>query len=400
MNDLTFDAQAGRDHQHHRTERRRQDHGAQSDLRLLPARRRRGAARRPRHHRPALASARARRHRAHLSDQPAVRLSMTGARQCADRARPRPARRQRHLLARPRRRSGWRSRRACSRLSAIAARSTSSRGALAACGQAAGRDRARAGDRARASWLLDEPAAGLDAEDTAAARQSCCARWRDAGIAVMLIEHDMKLVMGVSDHVVVLDAGHEDRRGRAGRSRRATRRVLKAYLGEEAPADRVAPSAARPRRRRHACCRGSCQRRLWRRRPCFAASASRSMPARPVAVLGANGAGKSTLMRALSGLNRPVDGEILFSASASSGSRRTASRPRAGAGAGRPAGVSGALGASTICGSAAFARPDADGDANGRAHARRASRRCGSGSISALVSSPAASSRCWRSRAA
>ncbi|MEM8595403.1 MAG: branched-chain amino acid ABC transporter ATP-binding protein/permease, partial [Pseudomonadota bacterium] len=54
--------------------------------------------------------------------------------------------------------------------------------------------------------LLDEPAAGLGKADKDALA-SLLRRIAEAGIAVVLVEHDMGLVMGVSDHVVVLDAG-------------------------------------------------------------------------------------------------------------------------------------------------------------------------------------------------
>lgn len=53
---------------------------------------------------------------------------------------------------------------------------------------------------------LDEPAAGLNAQDTAAIG-TLLRKLAVAGIAVLLVEHDMDLVMGVSTHVIVLDAG-------------------------------------------------------------------------------------------------------------------------------------------------------------------------------------------------
>jgi branched-chain amino acid transport system ATP-binding protein len=53
---------------------------------------------------------------------------------------------------------------------------------------------------------LDEPAAGLDAKDTATIDQ-LLRKLAAVGIAVILVEHDMELVMGVSSHVIVLDAG-------------------------------------------------------------------------------------------------------------------------------------------------------------------------------------------------
>ena len=54
--------------------------------------------------------------------------------------------------------------------------------------------------------LLDEPAAGLMRADKDALGK-LLRRIAELGIAVILVEHDMMLVMGISDHVVVLDAG-------------------------------------------------------------------------------------------------------------------------------------------------------------------------------------------------
>ena len=86
--------------------------------------------------------------------------------------------------------------------------------------------------------LLDEPAAGLGAEDTR--RVGALLRAiADCGVAVLLVEHDMALVMDVSAHVVVLDAGRVHR----GRARpaavQADPAVRAAYLGERSAAGRA-----------------------------------------------------------------------------------------------------------------------------------------------------------------
>ena len=90
--DVSFVGRARPDHQRDRAERRRQDHRAQHDRRVLPAGQRQHPARRPGTGRRAGLEDRARRHRAHLSDHQAVRQHER-ARQRADRAAPRPARR-------------------------------------------------------------------------------------------------------------------------------------------------------------------------------------------------------------------------------------------------------------------------------------------------------------------
>ena len=81
---------------------------------------------------------------------------------------------------------------------------------------------------------LDEPAAGLDAADTALI-DKVLRELAAVGIAIILVEHDMELVMGVSSHVIVLDAGAKIAEGtpRASRSRaRGARSLLGA--GEQA----------------------------------------------------------------------------------------------------------------------------------------------------------------------
>ena len=77
--------------------------------------------------------------------------------------------------------------------------------------------------------LLDEPAAGLNATE-AQAIDALIKRLAGMGTTVILVEHNMKLVMGVSDHLLVLDQGRVLAEGTP-QQIRANPAVIEAYLG-------------------------------------------------------------------------------------------------------------------------------------------------------------------------
>ncbi|MDR0344434.1 MAG: ATP-binding cassette domain-containing protein [Nocardiopsaceae bacterium] len=79
--------------------------------------------------------------------------------------------------------------------------------------------------------LLDEPGAGTNPTEKQALMQ-LIRQVRDSGVAVLLIEHDMDLVMGLSDRVIVLDQGHTIAAGPPAQVR-SDARVIDAYLGRE-----------------------------------------------------------------------------------------------------------------------------------------------------------------------
>ena len=78
--------------------------------------------------------------------------------------------------------------------------------------------------------LLDEPAAGLNDGETAELALLLRAV-RDSGVTLLVVEHNMSLVMGVADEVVVLDAGAVIARGTPAEIQRNPR-VIEAYIGQ------------------------------------------------------------------------------------------------------------------------------------------------------------------------
>ncbi len=80
--------------------------------------------------------------------------------------------------------------------------------------------------------MLDEPAAGLNPQEKIELQQLIDQLRREFGIAVLLIEHDMSLVMGVSDRILVMEHGKPIVTGKPDEVRNDPR-VIKAYLGED-----------------------------------------------------------------------------------------------------------------------------------------------------------------------
>ncbi|HUJ74818.1 MAG TPA: ABC transporter ATP-binding protein [bacterium] len=83
--------------------------------------------------------------------------------------------------------------------------------------------------------LLDEPACGLNPTETEEMARRIAAV-RNTGITILIVEHDMSLVMGISDHVVVLSFGSVIAEGTP-REVQANERVVSIYLGANARGD-------------------------------------------------------------------------------------------------------------------------------------------------------------------
>ncbi|MGB7123224.1 MAG: ATP-binding cassette domain-containing protein, partial [Bradyrhizobium sp.] len=162
---------------------------------------------------------------------------------------------------------------------------------------------ARALGTAPAVLLLDEPAAGLSEADTARLG-NLLQRLARAGLAIVLVEHDMSLVMSISDEIVVLDAGRRIASGTPAVVRNDPA-VKTAYLGATmsgGPA--VSRTAGAPVLEVDGLSAGYGPLAVLDN---VSLKVGRG---EVIALFGPNGAGKSTLMNALSGLIRPVTGTI------------------------------------------------------------------------------------------
>ncbi len=79
--------------------------------------------------------------------------------------------------------------------------------------------------------LLDEPAAGMNPQETERL-MDLIQTIRKSGVSILIIEHDMKLIMRISDRIVVLDHGIKIAEGVPGEIRK-NEKVINAYLGSE-----------------------------------------------------------------------------------------------------------------------------------------------------------------------
>jgi branched-chain amino acid transport system ATP-binding protein len=155
--------------------------------------------------------------------------------------------------------------------------------------------------------LLDEPAAGANPSESAVLAQ-LIREIRDSGVTVVIIEHDMSVVMRLSDGITVLDHGRTLAEGTPD-TIRSDSRVIEAYLGRES-------GAAAHSRAVSSVSRGRSALELNGLEVSYGAIAAVKGidlsvgEGEVVTLIGANGAGKSTTLKAVAGIVRPRAGEI------------------------------------------------------------------------------------------
>jgi ABC-type branched-subunit amino acid transport system ATPase component len=175
--------------------------------------------------------------------------------------------------------------------------------------------------------ILDEPAAGMNPSEKQGMRE-LIERLNEGGLTILLIDHDMRLVMGVCQRVAVLDFGRKIAEGTPAEVS-TDAGVIKAYLGTGGEKEVTSAPGASGGADPETAIEESASRHRAAEPPTAileiedlsvsygAVNAVRGASLRVaagevVALIGANGAGKSTILNTLSGLIRPDSGTAVF----------------------------------------------------------------------------------------